>query len=817
MWRHSLARPGYNFRAMTPAAPDARPAPLLMPVYAATLFLSAFLLFAVQPMFTKMVLPRLGGSPAVWNTAMVFFQATLLGGYLYAHLSARLFSLRVQQIAHAVLLLAAVVFLPIALSPDAVPPEEGTPVAWLLGVLAVSVGLPFLAVSATAPLLQRWFAHVDHPHAADPYFLYGASNLGSLLALLGYPVAIEMTLGLRAQSLGWTAGYVLLVVAIGACGWLARRHYRAAEASPGRESSGLVQNVTWLLRLRWLLLALVPSSMLLGATLHVGTDIAAAPFLWVLPLALYLLSFVLVFARRPLFSNQWMLAAQALWLVLVAVLFETPHLYVLLLLHVGGVFFTAMVCHGELARLRPVTSRLTEFYLWMSLGGVVGGVLSSIVAPLIFNSVYEYPLAMLAAVLLRPWRTVSRVSDRLGWRRAGAPPAVSWALDILLPVGLWFLLIEDRWRKLWHAASTWLFENDVAGLATRTAESYVPWDQVLAGGGFTVSTIVLLLVLSRRPLRFALGIVAVLAVLSPDVLGTIRYQFNPGASLPKFAWSTPDYRLERVRSFFGVYSVNFTDAPGGRYHVLVNGTTNHGAQNRTLPLLPITYYAREGPVGQAFALLRMGEVPKRLAVIGLGVGALSCFVGDDQSMTFFEIDPVDARLAQDDRYFSYLKDCPRGPVDVVLGDGRLNIAKVPDGAFDVIMVDAFSGDAIPVHLLTREAIELYKRKLSPKGMIMFHITNTYIDLRSVVANVIADAGLHARHVDFNMQMMTPFALPSEWVVAARPEENDLLRFTWLLTPWAELKPDPNGPVWTDDRSNILRHLRWRQYGVIPAE
>jgi hypothetical protein len=404
------------------------------------------------------------------------------------------------------------------------------------------------------------------------------------------------------------------------------------------------------------------------------------------------------------------------------------------------------------------------------------------------------------------------VGERIGLR---APPAVvSWALDVLLPVGLWLVLADNRWRTVWQGFSEWLFEADIAGLATRTEHSYLPWNQAIAGGAFTVTTIALLLLLSRRPLRFALGIVAVLAVLSPDVLGTIRYEAAPDG--PKVAWTTPEYRLDRARSFFGVYSVNVAEAPGARYHVLINGATNHGAQSQTLPLLPVTYYAREGPVGQAFTLMSMTEIPKRLAVIGLGVGALSCFLGEGQSMTFFEIDPLDAELAQDPRYFTYLRDCPRGRVNVVVGDGRLNLAKEPDGAFDVIMVDAFSGDAIPVHLLTREAIELYKRKLSPKGMIFFHITNTYIDLRSVVANGVAAAGLHARHVDFNVQMLTPFALPSEWVVAARPEQNDLLPFTWLLTPWSELKPDTDAPLWTNDRSSILRHLRWQQYGGLTA-
>ena len=627
-------------------------------------------------------------------------------------------------------------------------------------------------------------------------------------------------LGLRSQAAAWTAGYLLLAAAIVACAWIVRRHYRTERAAnPADDDTALVCDVTWALRLRWLLLALVPSAMLLGATLHVGTDIAAAPFLWVLPLALYLLSFVLVFARRPLFSHVWMLRAQALWLVLVAVLFETLQLYVLLMLHVGGVFFTAMVCHGGLARLRPVTSKLTEFYLWMSLGGVVGGVLAAIAAPLVFNSVYEYPLAMLAAVLLRPWRTVSWITDRLGWRRARGSGAVAWMLDILLPIGLWLLLIEEHWRHFWERVVARAFANDLGGIATRTADSYVPWTAVLASAAYTVSTILLVLALTRRPLRFTLAIVAVLSVLSPDVLGTVRYRFDQvgGLPVPKLAWSAPPYRLERVRSFFGVYSVNFAEAAGGRYHILVNGTTNHGAQNRTLPQLPIIYYAREGPVGQAFGLMRMGDIPRRIAVIGLGIGALSCFVGSEQSMTFFEIDPLEAQIAQDPRFFTYLQECPRGPVNVVIGDGRLNISKEPDGAFDQIMVDAFSGDAIPVHLLTREAIELYKRKLSPNGMLFVHITNTYIDLRLVVANVFAAAGLHARHVDFNMQMMTPFGLPSEWVVAARPEENDLVRFTWLLTPWTPLEPDPRTPVWTDDRSNILRKLRWRQYGMIPAE
>ena len=822
--------------AVTDAAarPGAQSIRLILPLYAGTLFLSAFLLFSVQPMFTKMVLPRLGGSPAVWNTAMVFFQATLLGGYLYAHLTTRWLGIRSQQIVHGVLLLAAVVFLPIGIDAAAEPPTDGTPVFWLLGVLAASVGLPFLAVSATAPLLQKWFAHIDHPAAADPYFLYGGSNLGSLAALVAYPLVIESTLGLGDQGRAWTAGYVALVVAIAVCGWLLQRHFRP-EAQANGEGGGLIADFTWTLRLRWLLQALVPSAMLLGATLHVGTDIAAAPFLWVLPLALYLLSFVFVFARRPPLPHAWMVIGQAAWLVMVAVLFDTPHLYVLLVLHLGGVFFTAMVCHGELARLRPTAVRLTEFYLWLSLGGVVGGLLAGIVAPLVFNSVYEYPLAMLAAALLRPWpKGGSRIVARLcAWSGLSAWAARSrwlsserlwrrrrWILDALLPIALFALLTERRWQNWTQAFVDWTFDANLFGIAERTLTAVRSWEATLGNALLIVTTMLVLFSFSGRPLRFALGIVAVLAIFSPDVLGTLHYRWGGEggglASLPRLAWSAPPYRLERVRSFFGVYSVNFSRANSGDYHILVNGTTNHGAQNQTYPQVPVTYYAREGPVGQIFTVLRdaAGGRPTRVAAIGLGAGALTCFVGSGQSMTFYEIDPVEAKLAQDQRYFTYISACGRGPVDVIIGDGRRNIAKAPDGFYDAIFVDAFSGDAIPVHLLTKEATELYFRKLAPGGMVLFHITNTYIDLLPVVANIVEELGLHARHVDYHEIMMTPFALPSEWVVVARRGENDLERFGLQMVPWDEPTPDPRIGIWTDDYSNVIRSLRWEQYGVL---
>src|SRR5262245_26836708 len=338
----------------TPAAPSGSPpsgapgpargaAAYVLPLYAQTLFLSAFLLFAVQPMFTKMVLPLLGGSAAVWNTAVVFFQGTLLLGYFYAHLSTRLLGLRRQTILHGVVLLLAFVALPIGLASGWTPPSEGLQIPWLIGLLAASIGLPFFAVSATAPLLQKWFAHTDHPSAGDPYFLYGGSNLGSLAALLSYPFLIEPALGLRAQGIAWTCGYAGLVAAIATCAVILVRRFRAEEAvSATSEQEGLITEVTWKLRARWFALSVVPSGLLLGVTLHIGTNIAAAPFLWVLPLALYLLTFVLVFARRPLFSPRWMLRAQVVFVAPAAILYGSHNLYALVALHIGAMFFTAM-------------------------------------------------------------------------------------------------------------------------------------------------------------------------------------------------------------------------------------------------------------------------------------------------------------------------------------------------------------------------------------------------------------------------------------------------------------------------------------------
>ncbi|MFQ5958056.1 MAG: spermidine synthase [Alphaproteobacteria bacterium] len=739
-----------------PLAADAATASAggVLPLYAATLFLSALLLFSVQPMFTKMVLPLLGGSPGVWNTAMVFFQAALLAGYAYAHVTTRLFGLRRQTWLHLGVLAVAFAVLPVTVAAGWTPPTEAAPIAWLIALFTVSVGLPFFAVSATAPLLQKWFADTDHSAARDPYFLYGASNLGSILALLGYPVIVEPLLSGRAQSLAWSWGYGLLVVLIAACALSLRRNgdVGAEDRAAGARAEDAVD---WRRRLHWLALAFAPSSLLLAVTAHITADVAAAPLLWVIPLTLYLLTFVLIFSRRPLLRHAWMVKLQPFVVLPLALFFPwNLTIWVVLPLHVLAFFVTAMVCHGELARRRPATSHLTEFYLWMSIGGVLGGVFNALIAPSVFDAVYEYPIAIALACLLRP-----RLDGGGGGRFA------RWT-DLVAPALILAIVVPTLGRGL------------------------RPSDIGLAATVLLYVTIGLLMYGCRlRPLRFGLAMAAVLAATA----------VMPGAL---------DV-LARERSFFGVYRVKSDE--GGRFNVLVNGTTVHGAQN-TDPALrrePLTYYHRGGPLGQLFAALDGTRALARVGAVGLGTGAAACYRKPGESWTFYEIDPTVARLARDTRFFHYLADCAP-EAEVVFGDARLSLARAPDRHFDLLILDAFSSDAIPAHLLTREALALYMAKLAPGGIVMFHISNRNLELAPVLENLIADAGLAGRiqrdRRDADDENGETYKRHSTWVAIARkPEDLAMLEGD---SRWQQVAPHPGAGVWTDDFSNIFGALKW---------
>jgi hypothetical protein len=710
---------------------------LLLYGYAATVFLGAALLFVVQPMVSKMLLPHLGGSPSVWNTCMVFFQATLLLGYLYAHFLAQRFGGRAQAAIHGTVLAAAALFVPLDLMTP-VPPAEGTPVPWLLGTLAATVGPPFFAVSATAPLLQRWFSRTDHPAAFDPYFLYAASNAGSLLALLAYPLLVEPQLRLFDQSLYWSLGLAVLAGGVALC-WVGHTSRFTGAAAAAAEPGGPLSMAQ---RARWVGYSFVPSALLLAVTSHITTDLASAPLFWVVPLALYLLTFILAFARRPPLPHDLMVRLQPPLVIFTVLLFFVKEAIWLLPLHLALFFATAMVGHGELARSRPPVRHLTEFYLWVSVGGVLGGVFVALLAPAVFPDIWEYPLMLIAACLVRP---------------AAASGRSRWYADLVLPAALALGLAAIL---LWGDLPGWVLPLMLIAAATA------------------------LLSFSERRWRFALGV---------------------GSCLLVFSIAGAGNTLETTRSFFGVHRVRLVD--DGAVRVLQHGTTLHGAQG-TQPggeTVPLGYYGREGPFGRFFEAIGSRGLA-RVGVVGLGTGALACYSRPGEAWTFHEIDPVVEKLASDGRYFQFLSACGKN-LRIVLGDARLTLANVPDGTYDAIVIDAFSSDSIPLHLLTREALALYHRKLGPDGAILFHVSNRYLDLAPLVAALARDSGAAARQMRYTPPagaMVGQFA--AEVVAVGKPggQLPDLTDAAGWRTP--EIAAEP---VWTDVRSDLLSRIRWR--------
>ena len=720
-------------------------------LYTSAVFLSAFLLFWVQPMFGRTILPLLGGSPAVWNTCMLFFQAALLVGYLYAHLSSRLAA--PQQTALHLLLFAAV-SLVLPISTMGAGPEGGAaPIPWLLARMSVTVGPPFLVLAATGPLLQKWFARSAHPGADDPYWLYAASNLGSFLALLAYPLVVEPRLRLAEQGLAWTAGYAVLGVLMAGCAIRAGggTDVVAKQASPADREQG---SVSLRDRALWVALAFVPSSLFLGVTTYLTTDLTPIPLLWVVPLALYLLSFTLVFARRPPVPHRWMLAAQpALIAVVVLVLLDgvvrRPALA--LPIHLAALFVTAMVCHGELARRRPPVRHLTEFYLWLAVGGVLGGAFNALLAPVLFPKIWEYPIVLTLACLARPWPSGARSLQRNAGRavRAGA---VTLALLLL----------------------------------TRDEMKTVPRPVYIAAAAGTI--LLLSVSLKRSPVGLALCV------------GTLL-----------FVRSTKEMRsadLLRVeRSFFGHYHVVRSNQPDGRYHALTHGSTLHGAQSQDPARRrePLTYYLQSGPLGDVFGSVGISTRPLRVAVVGLGTGTAAAYGEPGQEWTFYEIDPGIVRIARDPRLFTYLQDSP-ADVRVVLGDARLSLSRETDALYDVIVLDAFSSDAVPMHLLTREALGVYLARLAPGGRIAFHISNRYLDLEPVLAALSTERGLVARLGNGPFSRNGRYEQSSSWVVIARSEAD--LGILAGGGGWRILRSRPDVRPWTDDYSSVLRVLSW---------
>ena len=718
-------------------------------LYCLAIFLSSCLLFLVQPLCAKMLLPLLGGTPAVWNTCMVFFQAGLLLGYAYAHAVPRWLGVKRHALLHVALLIAAYFTLPIGL-PDEIA-VGWPPVLWLLASLAWAVGIPFVLLAAGAPLLQRWFVSKHHLGPRDPYFLYAASNLGSFLALGLFPFVLEPWFALTQQSDLWRFGFLAVTALMAFCVPL-----RAQESAAG--AAAITSSPDWRTRGRWITLGLIPSSLLLSVTTHVTTDIAAIPLLWLIPMGLYLLTFTIAFAGRRLVPQAFSFAGLPMVVIVVAIVLlseATQPLGVVLGVHLLGFVWMALLCHGELARTRPAAEHLTEFYLCLALGGVLGGALNALIAALIFTSLTEYPLMIVAACCF-----------------GMAPPSRPNRDDWLWAAGIGVLTV-------------------VLILATQSSGLDVSLQNlsVLAMFG---APFLLCYITQTRPARFTLGIAAVL-------LASGLYHGVHGAA------------AYRERSYFGIHRV--TTVNGLRR--LVHGNTVHGQQSLDPARRrePLTYYSRIGPIGDLFRVYHGDPRLQRVGIVGLGAGSLAAYSQPGQDWTYFEIDPSVERIAENPKLFTYLNDA-RGAIHIDLGDARLQL-KHSTQKFGVLIVDAFGSDAIPMHLLTREAMQIYLDHLEPNGLLAFHISNHYVDLEPVLARLgeaMQPPQLIAyvrRHRVLSEEEKSAGIMQSDWAVFARRDVDIEPLLANRALQWRPVKTRANVGVWTDDHSNLFQVFRWR--------
>ena len=741
--------------AAEPQAPAVVLPRYVRPLFVATVVTGSFLLFVTQPLVARMALPRVGGAPAVWNSAMLVYQALLLGGYAYAHYLGQLRP-RLQAGLHLSLFAVAALWLPIGLI-DAVPPGDRSTAFWVPWFLVASIGPLFFIISAQAPLMQRWYAL--ETSRGEPWALYAASNLGSFAGLISYPLLFEPLLTLKQQSQLWTGGYALLVALVVGCALTIPAH--VVEKKPERLSPPASPRRI----LHWIVLAAVPSGLMLSTTTHLTTDIVAIPLLWVVPLALYLLSFVVAFANRRGPTEFITQLSPLIILIAGGLAFadgsQRPIFSATLGLSL--LFVIAVTLHGEMYRLRPEPDRLTGFYLSMSVGGVIGGAMVAIAAPLVFDWAYEHPLLILAAAFLLPQGNYFAFIERL-WARPGLRAALLLSIPAIV---LLLSLAGDR--KFWPSVPDW------ANVAA----------------------------------PILIGLIAVFSIgrRSAYVACLVALMLSYGG------WSTLKLSIEdvRTRSYFGIYTIS--TRPGGSARILTHGPTVHGVQSLKpgMEIQPTSYYTSMSGVGLALAHASPLYGPEaRVGVVGLGTGTLACYRLPGQSWTFFEIDPAIVRIARDPARFTFLSSCAP-EARILLGDARLTLAQQPASSFDMIAVDAFSSDAVPMHLMTREALAVYGRALQPRGMLLMHISNRYLDLEPVLAAGARAEGWHARILRYSPELIERLvedSHPSVWVAMSRdPATLDRMVALTDAEGWQPLESRPGFPGWTDDYSSILPLLK----------
>lgn len=714
-------------------------------LFACTSLLGAALLFMVQPLAAKLLLPSFGGSATVWSTSSLFFQVLLLLGYVYAHISTKRLGAWWQPRAHVVFLLLPLLVLPVALPLDAAPSADASPTFWLLRTLTLMIGVPFLVLSATGPLIQRWYAWSRGPRAEDPYFLFAGSNLGSFLGLLSYPFLIEPTMSLTQQRWGWSIGLCVFLALMGACALAVR----APRTHPVLRTSFVsVQAPGRRLLMLWGALAFLPSSLMLAVTAHISTDVAPIPLVWVLPLSVYLASFVAAFARRTRQPPVLMTRAAVASTVLSGILLLTgPALPIWLVVTVDliTVALVSYAAHARLAATRPDAEHLTGFYLVISVGGALGGLVNGIVAPILFNRVWEYGLSLAAVPLLM----IGLVAQRSTWFARRYHPAFRLVGgSLLMPVAM-------------LAAAAGVIRaaprGELAVLALLALVAAAAW------------------LVARNPAVLALSLLIGTAALGLQMMAT---------------------SLHLERTFYGSYRV----VDEGGIHTLIHGTTVHGTQfqDEARRSTPTAYYSESGPLGQAMAVTDHS----RVGIVGLGAGAIATYGRAGDQFTFFEIDPAIKAVAEDRDYFTYLADSA-ADVDVVVGDGRLKLAEQPSGEFDLIVLDAFSSDSIPVHLLTREAMREYVERLTPGGSLVIHISNRIFNLEPVLASTAEDLQwTGVRGLGDPSEQDDSSA--SKWVVLT-PDEAVADRLT-TGHDWKQLDTGEQ-ITWTDNYASVLSILQ----------
>jgi hypothetical protein len=687
-----------------------------MILYAATILVSSFLLFLIQPIIAKQILPWFGGTAAVWTTCLVFFQVTLLAGYSYSDICNRAFKHKTQSYLHIALLLASLAALPIIASAGWKPIGTEDPLWRILGLLLFTIGLPYFMLSTTAPLIQSWFAH-EHatPKVAERvYRLFALSNLGALLGLLSYPFAIEPWVTTRTQATSWSVGYAVFVILCIGSAWRARTltHYNAPTPEFTATSQPAPAATDYAL---WFSLASLPSLMLLAVTNHITQNVASIPFMWILPLSLYLLSFILCFEGRS--GRGFYIRKYWLWPTLVSLILMAWGLtanYGLLAtstaipLYCTGLFLVCMFCHGELAAAKPATLYLTRFYLILSLGGAAGGMFVGLLAPRIFAAFWELPLGLSAIALLA-----------------------------------WFITKRPR-------------DNNQATFVA------APW--------------------------FALATLCTTAYFTFDYDKLLKM----------------DNTIAAVRNFYGrlsVKQIGYGISDPQSYRVEMHGTIQHGKQflypaNRRFTT---SYYSESSGIGMAIAHLQSG--PKKIGGIGMGIGTIAGHSKAGDSVKFYEINPAVTDFAS--KYFYYLPENPT-PVSVITGDGRLMLEREPTSQqFDVLAIDAFSGDAVPVHLLTREAMALYLKHIKPNGAVAFHVTSRYLNLAPVVKQLADDAGYNAILIADESDDI--HYSPSNWVIVTR--NQDFLNAPDVMQNATPIRPVVGMRIWTDDFSNLFQVLK----------